>query len=225
MSYIRRLWLIIVRRGRHSLYLFLLVFLFALLGVVSCFFRNIISSYENAVICDLGYSLMFYRIDGDAIPQEVLDEISRINGVTGYNQEYDMLVTPINFYNVIDYNASDVFTVPDSDMIRLYANTDASLNPIFSNNMELIAGELPSGNNGGAIIDEVLARDNGLFLGDTLLIKNQQSNNQIAIAIIGIYKASTLPKESWKLSNAGVWQTAKARIVMCFAIFHHSSVY
>lgn len=204
MSYIRRLWLIIVRRGRHSLYLFLLVFLFALLGVVSCFFRNIITSYENAVICDIGYSLMFYRTDGDAIPQEVLDEISQINGVVGYNQEYDMLVIPINFYNAIDYNASDVFAVPDSDMIRLYANTDSLLNPIFSNNMELIAGELPTGENRGAIIDEVLAKDNGLSLGDTLLIKNQQSNNQIDIAVIGIYKASTLPKESWKLSNGSV---------------------
>ena len=204
MSYIRRLWLIIVRRGWHSLYLFLLVFLFALLGVVSCFFRNIISSYENAVICDIGYSLMFYQTDGDAIPQEVLDEISRINGVVGYNQEYDMLVTPINFHNAIDYNASDVFAVPDSDMIRLYANTNALLNPIFSNNMELIAGELPTGENSGAIIDEVLARDNDLSLGDTLLIINQQSNNQIDIAIVGIYKASTLPKESWKLSNGSM---------------------
>lgn len=204
MSYVRRLWLIIVRRGRHSLYLFLLVFLFALFGVVSCFFRNIISSYENAVVCDIGYSLMFYRTDGDAIPQEVLDEISRINGVAGYNQEYNMLVAPINFHNAIDDNTSDVFAMPDSDMIRLYANTDTLLNPIFSNNMELIAGELPTGESSGAIIDEVLARDNGLSLGDTLLIINQQSNNQIDIAIVGIYKASTLPKESWKLSNGSV---------------------
>ena len=174
MSYIRRLWLIIVRKGRHSLYLFLLVFLFALLGIVSCFFRNIITSYENAVISDIGYSLMFYRTDGDAIPQEVLDEISRINEVVGYNQEYDMLVTPINFHNAIDHSASNVFAVPNSDMIRLYANMDTSLNPIFSNNMELLAGELPAGENSGAIIDEVLARDNNLSLGDTLLITNPQ---------------------------------------------------
>lgn len=204
MSYIRRLWLIIVRKGRHSLYLFLLVFLFALLGIVSCFFRNIITNYENAVISDIGYSLMFYRTDGDAIPQEVLDEISRINEVVGYNQEYDMLVAPINFHNAIDHSTSNVFAVPNSDMIRLYANMDTSLNPIFSNNMELLAGELPAGENSGAIIDEVLARDNGLSLGDTLLITNPQSNNQIDISIIGIYKASILPRESWKLSNGSM---------------------
>ena len=91
MSYIRRLWLIIVRRVRHSLYLFLLVFLFALLGIVSCFFRNIVTNYENSVIYDIGYSLMLYRADGEEISQDVLDEISRINGFAGYNQEYDML--------------------------------------------------------------------------------------------------------------------------------------
>ena len=201
MSYTRRLWLIIVRRARHSLYLFLLVFLFALLGIVSCFFQNIVANYEVSVIYDIGYSLMLYRADGEEISQEVLDEISQINGFVGYNQEYDMLITPVNFRNVIANDASNVFAIPNSDLIRLYANTNTMLNPTFSNNMELIDGKMPSNKNGGAIIDEVLALENKLSVGDTILIQNPHANQQIEIAVIGIYKTTTLPQETWMLPS------------------------
>lgn len=201
MSYTRRLWLIIVRRARHSLYLFLLVFLFALLGIVSCFFRNIVANYENSVIYDIGYSLMLYRADGEEIAQDVLDEIAQTNGFIGYNQEYDMLTTPVNFRNVIDYDASNVFAIPNSDLIRLYANTSTALNPTFSNNMELLEGKMPTSENCGAIIDEVLALENKLSIGDTLLIQNPQTNQPTEIAVIGIYKAISLPQETWTLSS------------------------
>lgn len=201
MSYIRRLWLIIARRARHSLYLFLLVFLFAMLGIVSCFFRNIVANYENSVIYDIGYSLMLYRADGEIIEQDILDELTQIKGVAGYNQEYDMLISPVNFHNAIEYNASNVFAIPNSDLVRLYANTNTMLNPIFSNNMELLKGEMPTIENSGAVIDEVLAQENDLSVGDTILIQNQQSNQQTELLILGIYKATTLPQEAWTLQN------------------------
>lgn len=200
MSYIQRLWLIIVGKARHAIYLFLLVFLFALLGIVGYFFRNIVISYENTVIYDIGYSLMLYTEDNEAISQDVLEYISMLDGVVGYNQEYDMLVEPVNIHNAIEKDAANVFAIPDSEMLRLFGCTDTQLNLAFSNNMELIEGKMPATNCRGAIIDEVLAKENNLVVGDKIVIGAKQSE----LEIIGIYKTLSLPQETWKLPSGNL---------------------
>ena len=139
MTYIQRLWITIFGKSKHSIYLFLLVFLFAMLGVVACYFRNISDSYQQSVISDIGYSLMLYRTDENSIEQELLDDIcNNVEGVLGYNQENNMLITPVNFQNAIAKDETNIFSIPQSDMVRLFANTNTTLSPVFSNHMRLL---------------------------------------------------------------------------------------
>ena len=120
MTYTRRLWLIIARRTRHSVSLFLLVFCFSLLGIVSSYFGNIVECYQHLVVSDIGYSLMLYRTDNKDIPQELIQQISNIKGVIGCNQESNMLVQPVNFVNIIIDSEEKIFDIPESDILHFF---------------------------------------------------------------------------------------------------------
>lgn len=197
MTYIQRLWLTIFRKSRHSIYLFLLVFLFAMLGAVACYFRNISDSYQQSVISDIGYSLMLYRTDENSIEQELLDDIcNNVGGVLGYNQENNMLITPADFQNTIAQDETNVFSVPQSEMVRLVANTDTTLSPLFSNHMRLLNGQFPSKDNPGVIIDVVLAENNHLSVGDTITV-NCNDIEETTLNVIGMYETTSLPQEQW----------------------------
>lgn len=198
MTYIQRLWLTIFRKSRHSIYLFLLVFLFAMLGAVACYFRNISDSYQQSVISDIGYSLMLYRTDENSIEQELLDDICyNVEGVLGYNQENNMLITPADFQNTIAKDETNIFSIPQSDMVRLFANTDTTLSPIFSNHMKLLEGQFPSVDNPGAVIDVVLAESNHLSVGDTITVSGNGIEDTTVIYVSGIYETTSFPQEEW----------------------------
>lgn len=204
MTYTRRLWLIIARRTRHSVSLFLLVFCFSLLGIVSSYFGNIVECYQHLVVSDIGYSLMLYRTDNKDIPQELIQQISNIKGVIGCNQESNMLVQPVNFVNIIIDSEEKIFDIPESDMVRLYADSNTELNLAFANNMELIEGMLPANNDAGAVIDIALASKNNLEIGDTITVKHPETSNELPLSIIGIYRAISLPQESWRGSSGNI---------------------
>ena len=197
MTYAHRLWLMIARRTRHSVSLFLLVFCLSLLGIISSYFGNIVACYQRFVVSDIGYSLKLYRTDGNAIPPAVIQQISHIKGVIGCNQEANMLVQPVNFANAIPDSEDNLFDIPESDMVRLYADSNTALNLSFANHMELVEGMLPADNDAGAIIDTVLAAKNNLGIGNEIVIKNPETGSELSIPIIGIYKAVSLPQESW----------------------------
>lgn len=197
MTYIQRLWITIFGKSKHSIYLFLLVFLFAMLGVVACYFRNISDSYQQSVISDIGYSLMLYRTDENSIEQELLDDIcNNVEGVLGYNQENNMLITPVNFQNAIAKDETNIFSIPQSDMVRLFANTNTTLSPVFSNHMRLLNGQFPSEDNPGVNIDVVLAENNHLSVGDTITV-NYNDIEETTLNVVGIYETTSLPQEEW----------------------------
>lgn len=56
---------------------------------------------------------------------------------------------------------------------------------------------LPADNDAGVIIDTVLAAKNNLGIGNEIVIKNPETGSELSIPIIGIYKAVSLPQESW----------------------------
>lgn len=204
MTYTHRLWLIIARKSRHSVSLFLLVFSFSLLGIVSSFFGNIVECYQRLIVSDIGYSLMLYRTDNKDIPQEMIQQISNIEGVIGCNQEANMLVQPVNFVNIIIDSEDEIFDIPESDMVRLYADSNTELNLAFANNMELIEGVLPSNNDTGAVVDITLASQNNLEIGDTINVKHPETGKELPLSIVGIYKTISLPQESWRGASGNI---------------------
>ena len=108
-----------------------------------------------------------------------------------------MLVQPVNFANAIPDSEDNLFDIPESDMVRLYADSNTALNLSFANHMELVEGMLPADNDAGVIIDTVLAAKNNLGIGNEIVIKNPETGSELSIPIIGIYKAVSLPQESW----------------------------
>lgn len=103
-------------------------FCLSLLGIISSYFGNIVACYQRFVVSDIGYSLKLYRTDGNAIPPNVIQQISHIKGVIGCNQEANMLVQPVNFANAIPDSEDNLFDIPESDMVRLYADSNTALN-------------------------------------------------------------------------------------------------
>lgn len=204
MAYMYRLWLMIVRRNRHSILLFLLVFFFSLFGIVSIFFGSVVESYQHAVVADIGYSLILYKLDDTDIPQDIMRQISEIRGVIGMNQESNMLVTPVNFENIIEVSEDNVFDIPSSDLVRLYADTDTAVNLVYANHMRLTAGELPSTTNAGAMIEATLAEKNNLGIGDTITVKHPETGKELSLSIIGIYELLSLPQESWSAGGGEI---------------------
>ena len=220
MTYIQRLWLTIIRKSRHSIYLFLLVFLFAMLGVVACYFRNISDSYQQSVISDIGYSLMLYRTDENSIEQELLDDIcNNVEGVLGYNQENNMLITPVDFQNTIASDETNVFSVPQSEMVRLIANTDTTLSPLFSNHMRLLNGQFPSEDYPGVIIDVVLAESNHLSVGDTITVSGNGIEDTTVIYVSGIYETTSFPQEEWTEAS-GITSYGQSPYSYIFCDYH-----
>lgn len=220
MTYIQRLWLTIIRKSRHSIYLFLLVFLFAMLGVVAYYFRNISDSYQQSVISDIGYSLMLYRTDENSIEQELLDDICyNVEGVLGYNQENNMLITPVDFQNTIASDETNVFSVPQSEMVRLIANTDTTLSPLFSNHMRLLNGQFPSEDYPGVIIDVVLAESNHLSVGDTITVSGNGIEDTTVIYVSGIYETTSFPQEEWTEAS-GITSYGQSPYSYIFCDYH-----
>lgn len=200
MTCFRKIWLIITKRSKHSIYLLLLVFLFSVLGIVGYYFRYIIESYHEIVIHDVGYSIGLYRTDSENIPDTLLEKIKQIDGVTEINIEEDCLITPLNFSNAVEDDTSDVFVPVQSGYIRLIGNLDTSRNIVFKNNMELISGVYPCEGFKGALIDSYLAEHNGFSIGDNLVLLGS-NEKEVFVPIIGIYQSLSYPQES--LLNEG----------------------
>lgn len=201
MTCFNKIWLIITKRSNHSIYLFLLVFLFSILGIAGYYFRFIIDSYHEMIVQDVGYSIGIYTVDNKDMSDELLERISQIDGVERTNLEADCLVYPLNFSNTIQDDTSDVFNPIKSEYIRLLGNYDTARNIVFRNNMKLISGSYPCEECKGALIDSFLAEQNGLMMGDNLKLLGM-SEKEVNIPIIGIYQLMSNPQES-QLSDGG----------------------
>ena len=92
MTYYNKIWLIITKRSYHSIYLFLLVFAFSILGIAGYYFSFIIENYHEMIVQDVGYSIGIYRTDDQSISDELLEKISHIEEVERKNIEAECLV-------------------------------------------------------------------------------------------------------------------------------------
>lgn len=195
MTYYNKIWLIITKRSYHSIYLFLLVFAFSILGIAGYYFSFIIENYHEMIVQDVGYSIGIYRTDDQSISDELFEKISHIEEVERKNIEAECLVYPLNFCNVIQDDSSDVFSPIKSEYCRLLGNFDTAGNIVFKKNMILISGAFPSDECNGAIIDSFLAEQNGLTIGDDLHILGM-NDKTVNIPVIGIYHVKSYPQES-----------------------------
>lgn len=215
MTYLRRIWLLTVRRPKHSLRMFFMVFVFSMLGCAGNFFGNIVGSYQSMLLHDIGYKLALYREDGEEIPSRLIREINGLDSVAGCDMEMYSLVRPVNFKNAVKEDEKDVFDAPQSETVRLFGNLDTALNPRFSGNMHMEEGRIPDSGNPGALIDSYLAEENGIGIGDEVEIADPDTDKQGKIPVIGIYTMIRFPQEEQDSGENIVYSRSPYSYVFC----------
>lgn len=198
MSYLRRLWLIIVRRSYHSLCLFLLAFLFACFMILATFFSGIVEAYEELVIQDIGYVLNLSSADETPLTQEQLHAIAHTSGVSGINFAPYGLAEPLNFQNAVaDAEAgANAFDRIQSDQIKLVGNLHVDQNHTLQTHGTLVDGYYPDEDHAGLLISTELAERNALSLGDQLTMFCDGANEPFCAPIVGIYQLTVPIQET-----------------------------
>lgn len=195
MSYLHRQWLIIARKSYHSACLFALAFFFSLFGLVGTYFSHIVTSYQELVIQDVGYSLALRRSDGQDINLEILEEVAEIPGVSGLNIESHQLVTPVGFENVVSEEEGSAFDQTQEEQVKLVGNLNIDQNVVFQNHCQLLSGTLPDETHPGMLICKDLADQNHLSIGDSVSL-SWADEEAVALPVVGIYSTTSPIQET-----------------------------
>lgn len=198
MKYLRRQWLLIVRKSYHSLCLFLVAFFFACFTIVAAYFGNIVDAYQELVVQDIGYVIHLTRTDEAVLPQEAIEEVLDTPGVSGINCSSPSLATPLNFSNSVDWGESEpsVFDQTQSDKVKLIGNLCVDQNITLQVHGVLVEGRYPDSDHPGMLISEDLAESNDLSVGDHLSLLCEGQDNEYSAAVVGIYQITSPIQET-----------------------------
>ena len=185
MSYIHILFTTTIRRSRHALYLFFLTFVCAILGTTGVYFRHIITEYNDSILADTGYTLSLSHDDGTVIPATILQQLEALPAIDGLNMMNSALLQPVNFHNSVPQNTTDVFSTQEASEIRLLGNYDITKNLTFKQHCQFVSGHIPDASQSGVLIDDWLARQNSLSIGDAITLSD--SEKQYTFTVQGIY--------------------------------------
>ena len=189
MSYIHILFTTTIRRSRHALYLFFLTFVCAILGTTGVYFRHIITEYNDSILADTGYTLSLSHDDGTVIPATILQQLEALPAVDGLNMMNSALLQPVNFHNSVPQNTTDVFSTQEASEIRLLGNYDITKNLTFKQHCQFVSGHIPDASQSGVLIDDWLARQNSLSIGDAITLSD--SEKQYTFTVQGIYTTTS----------------------------------
>lgn len=189
MSYIHILFTTTIRRSRHALYLFFLTFVCAILGTTGVYFRHIITAYNDSILTDTGYVLSLSHDDGTVIPETILQQLEALPNVDGLNMMDSALLQPVNFHNSVPQNTADVFSTQEAKEIRFLGNYDITMNLTFKQHCQLVSGHIPDASHPGVLIDDWLASQNALSIGDTITLSDGQK--QYTFTVQGIYTTAS----------------------------------
>lgn len=194
----RRVFMEIIRRPFRAVILALMILSLSLLSMVGVFLQELVkNTYEEYVKID-GFSIAIEKSDIDTIPNELNSKILSLEHVIGYNNNgnyYDNY-KPVNFRNVpYDNSTNNLYKEEVATDIRLYANINTSFYDSFRNGeMVLVEGVFPDSDNKGVIVDEMLAKENHLNVGDNIELYNVANDNTVKFKIVGFYRTLIAPE-------------------------------
>lgn len=189
----------ILRRPLRAVVLFLTIAVIALAMLFGRFIQTIAQVYYDCMMQETGYSIGVFPMEDDApeIAAAYIDAILSLLHVAGVNQSISCFAQPLSFSNV-PYPAEGVYTrQADSELIFLVGSKTAALYQTFRDGtMALIEGVWPSETAPGVLVDQALAAENQLALGDAILLQSNLEERAVELPIVGIYEALQSPKVS-----------------------------
>lgn len=131
------------------------------------------------------------------ITAEQLEQIRKISHVLGVSDWKEMLALPLDTENVKTYSGKDPneggTVYENADKVVFLEDLCVELNSRFrcEENVSLTEGEFPSYENKGILIEERMAEQNGLKIGDSMRFKMDETGTVCSYIICGIYKVDS----------------------------------
>lgn len=124
----------------------------------------------------------------------ILPQIEATEYVSGVNQTVTDYASPLDFVNVREHTGPEPETVPQetdglsASNVVVEANRDCRLiNAFRLKEAELVEGKFPSDSFPGVVVEEHMAKANGLNIGDTLTF-HTDVNNKAEASVTGVYR-------------------------------------
>ncbi len=205
----------IIRRPVRSLLLAIAAAVFAAFCVFGCFLTSLSDSFYRVFVGMSGYSISV-EIEGYTEISdwdEVIERIMECEHISTYSNgiEASAQCSPVDFVNV-DYEG-EVHEGDDDSGVYVYGYVDISQSSMFRNGeLILVEGEYPSQDSPGVVIDENLAKGNGIGVGDSVAVIFQ--DRKITLTVTGIYHAETVPRTEAESAD-GYYTDAVESLLFC----------
>lgn len=185
-------------------------------GFVS-FLSSAVESFYRSFANFFGYSIIVELNDYARLEEwsSIIDSVMSIEHITAYNNGITelLLCTPVNFRNV-PYEKFG--TAGEEDGVYLCGNINTEYNDYFRNGaFDLKEGCFPEQESNGAVIEESLALENRLSVGDVLEI--EWNGEKTELSVTGIYEVRQAPRTE---IYDGYYQIAANSIVFCDYLFY-----
>ncbi len=198
MLYIKNVLLQLRLRLARSLILTIFLLVTGIPLIIGVYLKTTVQGYFDILAEEIGNSIYVWRtgeFDETPFDTTVLAELLMCDHVVGYNQSATCTGLPISFSNTGYENETMYSAEPETEEIQLIGNHDTGFYPSFrTGNMVLVEGEYPSQQSPGVLIDQYLAQENQLALGDSITFWNETQEQEVTATVRGIYQTLQPPK-------------------------------
>lgn len=198
MLYIKNVFLQLRLRLVRSVILAIFLLVTAVPLIIGAYMKTTVQIYFDRIAEQAGNSIYVWKTGGQedtAFDPALLTDLLACDHVIGYNQSYACACIPISFSNSGYENETIYSAEPQTEEVKLIGNHDTSLYESFrTGTMRLIQGTYPTQQTPGILIDQYLADQNHLSVGDKLSFWNENQDQKMTATICGIYETVQPPK-------------------------------
>ncbi len=204
MNVLKRAWLYVTRKKKKSLIMLLILFSIATATLSIISVKKAAGIAKASIQKELNNSFEVYSL-GMGVPKEVLDTISKVNGIANVNR-MSMSGGVIDGVNLIP-STSTYFQELDKgyeDFVNIEGNDESQLNKKFTiGSFKLVSGRhITKEDTGKVLMHQELAQSNNLKIGDKITVKGTEKNlyslkkdGSITLEIVGLFDSSNNQKD------------------------------
>lgn len=212
MNRAKQVFVEIIRRPFRNFFLFAVIFILVLCCVADCFLRAVSENFYRIFAGVTGYGIAveideYMELD---MWEDTIQAILQNPHIVSYNNQIEIEAEcePVDFVNV-SYDGS---VLPDSG-VWMYGYISIPYSSLFRNGkLSLIEGDYPTAEFSGVVIDQNLAAENDLQIGDVLTVCYEETH--CTFTVRGIYEANEIPQIESK-SEDGYYTDSSESILFC----------
>lgn len=231
MGIIKRTIMELCRKPFRSISLLLLFCVLCLMSMMGEIVIHSIEQYVDHVTVREGLGI---KVKGEALinvkgnvfsmNEQILSELSNLNGVIGYNtrDSYEIECKPMNCRNIPYQETDNLAAVKNTEKITIIGNLNTNMWEGFRcGDLVLTQGEYPSMKNQGVVIDSIFAEQNNLQIGNSIEVLDDISLQKKELKITGIYQTIVPPKIENITTNGTYFMVSPSSYLFCDLVTFH----